>query len=323
MWFRGKTILLIVCFMTISLVSHTNYSIAIEETAPSYWYTCESFTITPDDIWSPFWAHTDVPHSLPLRGFIQESRNQFLDFGALEWLNTWVEENYAWYVSEYEKEFLDDAALDQLAHLFEIMTARFSKPHTDIDELRGFIALDYVKEFQPPYQGFLPLIVMYGLDETYDNTNMSEWVIHPDVIEESLNNAFPLVDWETELYWYEYDNATEFADLMAEKLFDELIMVDEDFLTRCDEIIHNITASDLRYSEYDLVLPSLVLVQNYTLYSVEYGMAIGGLGRLPSAYPEIDSWSLNGRGLTAYFYAGDPDSHSASITGTIIHELGH
>jgi hypothetical protein len=32
---------------------------------------------------------------------------------------------------------------------------------------------------------------------------------------------------------------------------------------------------------------------------------------------------LNGRGLTAYFYAGDPDSHRASITGTIIHELGH
>ncbi|UCE10085.1 MAG: hypothetical protein JSW61_14115 [Candidatus Thorarchaeota archaeon] len=322
-WTRAKAFLLLTCILNIPLSSQANVSIAVEEDPPSHWYTYESFTITPDDIWEPFWAHTDVPHSLPLRGYIQESRNQFLDFGALEWVNTWVDEVYEWPVSEHDKEFLEDAALDQLAHLFETMTARFSKPHTETDTLRGFAALDYVKGFQPPYQGFLPLIVMYGLDETYDNANMSEWVIHPDVINETLNEAFPLVEWETELYWFDYDNATEFADLMAEKTSNNRIMVDEDYLTRCDEIIHNVISSDPRYGDYDLVLPSLVLVQEYTLYAVQYGMAVGGLGRLHSDYPEIDSWSLNGRGPTSYFYAGDPDTPRASMTPTVIHEICH
>ncbi len=309
--------------MNIPVISQANYSIVTEEIPLPYWYTYEALTITPNDIWVPFWALSDVPYSLPLRGYNQESRNQFLDFGAVEWLNTWAEDVYSWPGSEYGKELLENETLAQLEFLFETMTARLAKPPSYVDEARGFIALDYVKEFEPPYQGFLPLIVMYGLNDTYDNSNMDEWAIHPDIINSSINEAFPLVDWETELFWFDYDNATEFADLMAEKTSGDYIIVDDDYLTRCDEIIYNIVSSDPRCSEYDLVFPSLILIQEYGLYAVQYEAPVGGLGRLPSAYPDIDTWGLNGRGLFSWFYAGNPDTPRRSITTTIIHELGH
>jgi hypothetical protein len=301
-------------------------SVTARNHAVTYWYTGESFDVNEDDDWIPFFSLTDVPHSLPLRGFISDTRNYFLDFGAFDWLSDWIEYRYEfWPVAEYEKTLMDDDIVEQLEYLYEAMTARLSKPHSYVDEARNHSALDYVKRLDGTYDVFVPLIVMYGLDDIYDNSGIREWAVHPDIIENALNEAFPLIEWNTELFWYYYENAADFADLMEEKTADEAIWIDEDYISRCDVILHDIISTRPGYDDYDFVLPTLIMLQEYTLMASLYDppIAVGGLGRLPSVFPEVDSWCLNGRAVTSYFYAGDPDQPRASITPTVVHELGH
>ncbi|MFX1272519.1 MAG: hypothetical protein ACFFAX_12610 [Promethearchaeota archaeon] len=292
----------------------------------TYWYTGESFDVNEDDDWIPFFSLTDVPHSLPLRGYISDTRNYFLDFGAVDWLSDWIEYRYEfWPVAEYEKTLMDDDVVGQLEYLYEAMTARLIKPHSDVDEARNHSALDYVKRLDGTYDVFVPLIVMYGLDDIYDDSGIREWAVHPDIIECALNEAFPLIEWNTELFWYYYENAADFADLMEEKTANEAIWIDEDYISRCDVILHDIISTYPGYDDYDFVLPTLIMIQEYTLMASLYDppIAVGGLGRLPSVFPEVDSWCLNGRAVTSYFYAGNPDQPRASITPTVVHELGH
>jgi hypothetical protein len=170
----------------------------------AYWYLGESFDVNQEDEWIPFFSLTDVPYSLPLRGFISDSRNYFLDFGAVDWLSDWIDYRYGWPVAEYEKTLMEDDIAGQLEYLYETMTARLAKPHSYVDEARNHSALDYVKSLEGSYEAFIPLIVMYGLDDIYDNSGIREWAVHQDIIENTLNEAFPLIEWNTELFWSHY-----------------------------------------------------------------------------------------------------------------------
>jgi hypothetical protein len=300
--------------------------VATQNQTMTYWYTGESFDVNQEDEWIPFFSLTDVPYSLPLRGFISDTRNYFLDFGAVDWLSDWIEYRYDfWPVAEYEKTLMEDDIVDQLEYLYETITARLAKPHSQVDEARNHSALDYVKSLEGSYEAFIPLIVMYGLDDVYDNSGIREWAVHQDIIEDTLNEAFPLIEWSTELFWYHYENAVDFADLMEEKTASESVWIDEDYISRCDVILHDIISTHPGYDDYDLVFPTLIMLQEYTLMAALYDppIAIGGLGRLPSVYPEVSSWCLNGRGVASYFFAGNPDEPRASITPTVVHELGH
>lgn len=321
---RGQVITIITLFVLLSTTIVQQTSAVDNETRSTYWYTGSNFDINHQDLWVPFFALCDIPYSLPLRGFISDSRNYFLDFGAVDWLSEWIEYGYAWPVHEHEKDLNLQNLTGQLEYLFEKTTERLELPPYYVDEYYAVDSVvDYVKDFDAPYEAFIPLIVMYGLNETYDDTMMHNWVIHPDIIEDTLNEAFPLITWEIELFWFDYDNHTEFADFMMEKTQDGRIIIDDDYLNRTDYILHDIICSDLRYTSSDLVLPALVMLQHNPLWSVFYQMAIGGLGGINSTFPEIDAWCLNGRSEFSYFYGGDPNHPRASITPTIIHELGH
>jgi len=308
-----------------SLLSVTSaQQVSRPESAPlAYWYTGDSYDLNKADIWVPYFSLTDAPYSLPLRGFISDSRNYFFDFGAFNWLSDWVESVNGWSIPDYEKGMDESHLIDQLLYLFENATNHLTRPVNQVDIDRGYTVFDYVKDFDTPFEAFIPLVVMYGFNETYNETDLREWIIQPDVIESSLSESFPLINWTVELYWYDYNNATEFADLMSEKTQDTRIMIDDDFLNRSDTIIHDIVSTNPRYSSADMVLPALIMLQHNTLWATYYDMAVGGLGRLDSAYPEIDTWCLNGRDVYSYFYGGDPEKPRTAITPTVIHELGH
>ena len=320
-WVKVLAFLCIFSLLGVTSAQQTSQADAI--TPLTYWYTGESFDLNYEDIWIPYFSLADAPHSLPLRGFISDSRNYFFDFGAFNWLSDWIESHWGWTVPEYEKGLNETHLADQLLYLFENATTHLTRPQNYVDIDREYIVVDYVKDFDAPFEAFVPLIVMYGLNEIYDDTNIHEWVIHPEVIEDSLSTSFPLINWTVELYWYDYTNHTEFADLMAEKTQDTRIMIDDDYLNRTDTILHDIIETNPLYSAADMVLPALVMFQHNTLWSTYYNMAVGGLGRLASAYPEMDTWCLNGRSVESYFYAGDPDRPRTAITPTVIHELGH
>ena len=317
-------VLAFLCIFSLLCIASAQPSNQPDVTTPlTYWYTGDSYDLNLEDIWIPYFSLADAPHSLPLRGFISDTRNYFFDFGAFNWLSEWVESHWGYTVPDYEKELDETHLADQLLYLFENATNHLTRPLNNVDIDRGYTVVDYVKDFDAPYEAFIPLVVMYGLNETYDDTNIDDWVIHPDAIENSLSESFPLINWTVELYWYDYNNHTEFANLMSEKTQDIRIMIDDDFLNRSDTIIHDIISIDPRYSSADMVLPALIMLQHNTLWATYYDMAVGGLGRLGSDYPEIDTWCLNGRRVESYFYGGHPDKPRTAITPTVIHELGH
>ncbi|MHA2496309.1 MAG: hypothetical protein ACXAEI_12540 [Candidatus Hodarchaeales archaeon] len=280
---------------------------------PQYWYSFESFKINNEDIWVPFFSDIDVPFSIPLRGYNSMSRNYFIDLGALDWFSAWIEYTYGLEVSPYEKNFNDSIALDQLKYLFSVMTERLDS---------NGASLAYLENLTIPFEAWVPLIVMYDFPDDYDDARMQEWIIHPDIIEEKLNAFFPLIKWETDLFWFDYSNATAFATLAANKTQGHNLVIDADFLNRSDEILNEILSANPRYGDYDLIFPSLLLLQEPLLYWAERGFNIGGLSRLSSSYPEITSWSLNGRGKYSYFSGGDPTKPRDSLTTTVLHELG-
>ncbi len=321
--FKVTTIAILSLLLLLNVVSAQQAIVSDEDAPLSYWYTGSSSDLNYEDEWIPFFSLTDAPNSLPLRGFISDSRNYFFDFGAFNWLSDWVESIYGWPVPDYEKGVNDTELVEQLVYLFENATRRLERPVNNVDIDRNYSAVDYVKDFDAPFEAFVPLVVMYGFNEIYDESNVREWIINTDTIESCLNEAFPLIEWTAKLYWFNYDNATEFADLMSEKTQDVRVMIDDDFLNRSDTIIHDIISSDPLYYSADMVLPALIMLQHNTLWSTYYDAAVGGLGRLDSIYPEIDTWCLNGRSVYSYFYGGHPDSPRIDITTTVIHELGH
>jgi hypothetical protein len=323
--YRIKILALLSLTILLGTTAVNNVS-AIDDSNPvTYWYIGNNFDLIQEDDWVPFFSLVDVPYSLPLRGFISNTRNYFIDFGAVDWISDWVEYRYNWPVPYFERTLSSTEPVEQLEYLYEIMTSRLVRPISSVDAERSFTPLEYVKDFEAPFEAFIPLIVMHGLNESYDNAQMRDWVIHPSIVEDALNDAFPLVEWTTELYWFDYSNATEFADLMAEKTSASYVWIDYDFITRCDTILHDIISDHPKYPDVDLVLPTLIMLQEHTLLAATYDtpFAVGGLGRLNSSYPGIDSWNLNGRSLESYFFAGGPDNPRTSITPTVIHELGH
>jgi hypothetical protein len=284
-----------------------------EASLPLYWYSFESFDVNSDDVWVPFFSDVDVPFSIPLRGFNAESRSYFIDLGALDWFSAWIEYYYGLEVSPYEKDFNESIALDQLKHLFSVMTERLDS---------NGASLAYVENMTMPFEAWVPLIAMYDFPEDYDAANMHEWIIHPNIIEEKLNTYFPLIKWETDLFWFDYSNATAFAALANNKTEGNHFNIDADFLNRSDEILNEVLSANPEYGEYDLIFPSLLLLQEPLLYWADRGINIGGLSQLSSHYPEITSWSFYGRGKYSYFSGGDPSKPRDSLTTNVLHELG-
>ncbi|MFX1252419.1 MAG: hypothetical protein ACFFCZ_12515 [Promethearchaeota archaeon] len=280
-----------------------------------YWYSFEEFKYNSSDPWIPFFSLTDIPYSQPLRGFISDSRNWFVDMGAFEWFSTWIRDVWGYEVSPYEQNFTSLTTVSEqkkaLEYLFLGITDRLSANGR---------SLDYAQDLTPPYEAWLPLIVMDNLTENgYDSL---EHIINPDVVEQTLDTAFPLIDWKTDVYWYDYDNTSDFAQLVSNKTQDDLIIVDSEFVNTSDVILHNIITLH-NPGTYDLIFPSLLLLlHEKILYSPGFG-AIGGLGQLQSNFTEINFWSLNGRDELSYFYGGNPTKPRDTLTTTVLHELGH
>jgi hypothetical protein len=284
-----------------------------------HWYTASDvFDLNPDDDWLPL-PDLDVPYSLPLRGYNSHSRNYFIDLGALDWFSEYVE-CFGVDLPDYEKGINETHTSYQLEYLFELITDRLAEPKYD-----PIPALDYVKDLEGPFEVYVPLIVMFDLNSSYEATDMDEWAIHPSLIENTLNDAFPLIDWIVEMYWFDSYNetATDLFDLVAQKTFDDRINIDDDFLAQGDTVLHDIIVESPQYCESDFVLPSLILFQEFPLYSVWSQHHIRGLGRIPSSYDEISSWTISGLLLTSLFFGGDPSRIRFPITATILHELCH
>jgi hypothetical protein len=309
--------LIVLWLLSISVAGQTN-SQGNQVPIP-HWYTAsETLDLNLDDDWLPL-PDIDVPYSLPLRGYNSHSRNYFIDLGALDWFSDYVE-YFGVELPPHEKGINQTHTSDQLEFLFELMTDRLAEPEDD-----PIPALDYVKDLEGSFEVYLPLILMFDLNSSYEETDMDEWAIHPSLIEEILNDSFPLIDWIVELFWFDDENetATALFQLVEEKTFDERINIDYDFLDRGDIILHDIVVESPQYYETDFVLPSLILFQEYPLYSVWSQHNFRGLGRIQSAYDEISSWTINSLTLTSLFFGGDPSKIRFPITGTILHELCH
>jgi hypothetical protein len=274
--------------------------------------------LNPDDDWLPL-PDLDVPYSLPLRGYNSHSRNYFIDLGAVDWFSEYVE-CFGVDLPDYEKGINETHTSHQLEYLFELITDRLAEPKDD-----PIPALNYVKDLEGPFEVYVPLIVMFDLNSSYEATDMDEWAIHPSLIEDTLNDAFPLIDWVVELYWFDCDNetASDLFDLVEAKTYDDNINIDADFMAYSDLFLHDIIVESPTYYESDFVLPSLILFQEFPLYSTFSHHHIRGLGRIPSAYDEISSWTLNGLVPTSLFFGADPSRIRFPITGTILHELCH
>ncbi|MFX0094923.1 MAG: hypothetical protein ACFFBD_24525 [Candidatus Hodarchaeota archaeon] len=281
-----------------------------------YWYSFDEFKHNSSDPWIPFFSLTDVPQSLPLRGFNSDSRNWFIDMGAYEWFSTWITDVWGYDVSPYEKNFTSITSLseqkDFLEYLFQGMTDRLTTMG---------LSLDYAQDLTPPFDVWLPLVVMDDL--SVHGYNSLSHIINAEIVEQTLNEAFPLIEWKTDLYWYDYNNRSDFAQLVSNKTQDSNVIVDDEFIYTTDTILHDIVASH-DPGTYDLIFPSILLfLYQKTLYSARYGIAIGGLGQIPSSFPEIAFWSINGRNENSYFYGGDPTQPRDILTTTVLHELGH
>ncbi|MFW9835720.1 MAG: hypothetical protein ACFFEK_17080, partial [Candidatus Thorarchaeota archaeon] len=248
---RVWTFLIVLCMASISGAGQPN-SPPSQVSIP-HWYTVSDvFDLNPDDDWLPL-PDIDVPYSLPLRGYNSHSRTYFIDLGALDWFSDYVE-YFGVELPPYEKGIDETHTSDQLEFLFELMTDRLAEPESD-----PIPALDYVKDLEGSFEVYIPLIVMFDLNSSYEETDMDEWAIHPSLIEDTLNDAFPLIDWIVELYWFDCDNetATDLFELVAQKTFDDRVNIDSEFLDSGDIILHDIIVESPQYYESDFVLPSL------------------------------------------------------------------
>ena len=55
-----------------------------------FWYSFNTYqNPAGNPTWIPFYSLTDVPESIPMRGFISNTHSAFVDLGAFEWFSNW------------------------------------------------------------------------------------------------------------------------------------------------------------------------------------------------------------------------------------------
>ncbi|MFX0210347.1 MAG: hypothetical protein ACFFDT_30490, partial [Candidatus Hodarchaeota archaeon] len=96
------TIILLSGLSPIFLLGYSNQA----ESKP-YWYSSTPFKINSSDYWLPFFSFSDVPGSLPLRGYTEDTRNWFIDLGAFEWFSDWVQNVWEYELLSFEENFTD------------------------------------------------------------------------------------------------------------------------------------------------------------------------------------------------------------------------
>jgi hypothetical protein len=313
----------LLCFTLICTISFSSVTITSNQSEITpYWYSSNPYRVNSSDYWLPFFSYSDVPEGLPLRGYSAETRNWFIDLGAFEWFSDWVQNVWEYNIPYFEENFTTYTKIedqrDALENIFSVMSWRLSTMG---------LSVDYAKNLTPPFEAWIPMVVMDNLTVNGYATpsNMSNWIIRPDIIESVLNEAFPLIEWRTDLYWYDWEDNLEFSELVNNKTEGEYIMVDEVLISHLDTILYNILSdqSDYDLKTFDVIFPSfLFLIHEKALYYPNFG-PIGGLGHIQSQYSDIASWQMSGRNQNAYFYGGDPTKPRNALTTTVLHELGH
>ncbi len=320
---RDRNFPLLLFFILICTISFTHVTITSNqsEIAP-YWYSSNPYRLNSSDYWLPFFSYSDVPHNLPLRGYSAETRNWFIDLGAFEWFSDWVQTVWEYNIPYFEENFTTYTTIEEqqeaLENIFSVMSWRLSTMG---------LSVDYAQNLTPPFEAWVPMVIMDNLTVNgyAASSNMSNWIIRPDIIESVLNEAFPLIEWRTDLYWYDWKTHLEFSELVKNKTEGEYIMVDEYFIGNLDTILYNIlnNRSEHDLKTYDVIFPSILfLIHEKGLNYPGFG-PIGGLGHIQSQYSEIASWQMSGRNQNAYFYGGDPTKPRDPLTTTVLHELGH
>ncbi|OLS28142.1 MAG: hypothetical protein HeimC3_01030 [Candidatus Heimdallarchaeota archaeon LC_3] len=329
-YFLGFSVFLLIGIFSFTPISHvistSSDNIKFQSfDEDKYWYTLDQYqNPAGNSEWVPFFSLTDVPYSLPLRGFLSDSRSAFFDLGAFEWFSDWVQN--VWgnaLASNCENNFHKLTSIqDQsncIQYFFETLTERLTT---------GDLSLDYAKNLKS-FNIWAPLIVYDNMtSKGYENSSLSEWIVNPHLVQNTLNTQFPLLNFTTDLLWFDPVNLSSFNDLIynnsvwsePEDVF--LLQTTTQFLSETDTIIHNILTT-FNSSEYDLIFPSMLLLQSgVTLYYPGFGK-IGGLGQINSAYSDIGSWTIQGRNELSYFYGGDPEKPRDNLDSTVLHELGH
>jgi hypothetical protein len=275
--------------------------------------------LNSSDYWLPFFSFSDIPDSLPLRGYAEDTRNWFIDLGAFEWFSDWVQNVWEHELLPFEENFTDFTTMnDQKLSLEDLFSAMFQRLST----IR--LSVDYAKKLDPPFEAWVPMIVMDDLTKNgYASSNISNWIIRPDIVEEVMDESFPLIEWTTDLFWFDWNDNSVFSELAANNTEnDSYLMTTPEFFTTIDDIIYSII-TNYTIDSYDLIFPAMILFMNgKSLYYPEYG-PVGGLGHITSEHSEISKWCINGRNENAYFYGGDPAKPRDGLTTTVIHELGH
>lgn len=300
--------------------SHTN---------TPYWYTYEEYKANPLSEWIPYFSTTDIPHSQPMRGFISDSRNWFIDLGAFEWFSEWVEGVWGNRIDPLEKN-ISSAETDADLHNYYLkLFTHMSQRLTTMG-----LSINYAADLLAPFNAWVPLIVIDNLTNNgYSDSELENWVIQPDLVLNGIADALPIVDWNSDVYWYDYYNETDTMhnfSLIADNYIDNIggknyLTVEGNFLDNTDDFINNIVTTKLieESKQYDLIFPSILfLLENTTLYYPGFG-PIGGLGQIDSYTSVYSFWNLNGRNQFSYFFGGNPDSPRDSLTSTVIHEAGH
>jgi hypothetical protein len=306
------------------MIVPTHSELITEPTPIPYWYEFNEFRLN-NDYWVPFFSLTDVPQSLPLRGFIAESRNYFIDMGAFDWYSTWVEDRNWGDIPRCTDEFpsivINVEQADCLIGFFNQMISRLSN---------GGFSLDYISNFSPSFDIWIPIVVFDDLSNNgFNESNMEEWVVDDELIEQTFNESFPLFNWKVDLLWLDEDEDDEFRQIYEDNTQilpnDEIVLsIDWDVISDFDQALANHLGNNFDYlsQNYDAIWPAIVfLLNNRSMYWSVYDMMVGGLGQKPSSF--FTSITLNGRSQNSYFYGGDPSRPRDAITSTILHEIGH
>ncbi|MHA2305474.1 MAG: hypothetical protein ACXACU_08780 [Candidatus Hodarchaeales archaeon] len=316
---NNKITILLCTILICSIFSISVTGIHVQTNLKPYWYSSVPYKVNSSDYWLPFYSFSDVPESLPLRGFTENTRNWFIDLGSFEWFSDWVQNVWGNEIPNIEENFTDFTTIEEqresLDYLFTAMSYRLSTMG---------LSVNYAEKLTPPFEAWVPMVVMDDLSANgYESSNMSNWIIRPDIVETVLDESFPLINWKSDLYWFEWENHTDFSELVENKTENgTFIMVDNDFIEATDDILYEII-SEKNSGSYDLIFPAiLLLINEKKLYYPGFG-PIGGLGHIQSQHSDIATWCINGRNNVAYFYGGDPTKPRNALTTTVLHELGH
>lgn len=312
---RSSKILLLALLVVLSMIP---LYISVNGYNPDdeYWYGIDEFEITEDAPAYPFFSLTDAYEGYPLRGFNSKTRTAFFDYGSFEWFSDWVENVWEYELSPYDRfeEVDTNNKADAFEYYFQSMKERLYM-HLSMAYANSLISI--------PFKVWVPLIVIDDLSTNgYENSNLTEWIADPEIIENTLDESFPLIEWETDLFWFNNTEAASIIELVHNTTTGANIYLTNEFLNSLDDLMYDLLVEN-NLTDHQLSFPA-VLFLNYdkTLYYPNYG-PVGGLGQIESDYSEIGSWCVNGRNQNAYFYGGDQTKPRDSLTSTVIHELGH